>query len=385
MKDDALYMDLITRKLSESLNDAEEKQFQEWLEESKENELFFEELTLLKKNKKDVLHILNPDAGKAWLNIQKKSVLLRRNARRKKQRDFVFRMAAVFLVCIGAYFFFKPQNRVTDTLDPVHEAVTFQTEYGKTEILNPENNKITNNQGQLIGTNNGNELVFSGDGSTPDTYNTVHVPRGKRFTVVLPDSSKIYLNSESSLKFPADFKDKQNRMVFLKGEGYFEVTKDSSKPFIVSSHGIQTRVLGTKFNITAYSEDHSVRTVLTEGAVALYDETTGYLPETSVKLNPDQCATWNELTDEIEVKDVDVSPYIAWIKGVLMFNKEPFSEIVKRMERYYNVEIQNNNKELNKQVFTAKFVDEHIEDVLASFNKSYNFSYTIESNTIIIN
>ena len=170
--------------------------------------------------------------------------------------------------------------------------------------------------------------------------------------------------------------------MFLKGEAYFEVAKDEKHPFIVSTNEIDVRVLGTQFNVSAYEEDKELSTVLVEGSVRMYNTTE---KENGVLMAPNQMATWHKFGETIEVAEVDVTSHISWVKGRLVFRNTMFSEIIKRLERHYNVEIINNNILLDSQYYDATFDVESIEEVLESFNKSYAITYSIVDNKVIIN
>lgn len=148
---------------------------------------------------------------------------------------------------------------------------------------------------------------------------------------------------------------------------------------------VDIRVLGTKFNISAYGEDKQLNTVLVEGSVSMYERDNMNGKNNPIVLTPGKMATWDKRNKSINVNEVDVNNYISWIEGKLVFANTPFSDIIKRLERNYNVEIINNNLILDTQLYDATFDIETIEEVLNSFNKSYAIKYIISNNKIIIN
>lgn len=159
--------------------------------------------------------------------------------------------------------------------------------------------------------------------------NTITTPKGGQYQVVLPDGSKVWLNSVSSLTFPASFTGKE-RNVKLTGEAYFEVAKNKEKPFIVDASGTQVKVLGTHFNIMAYQDESSVNATLLEGSVKV---THGSKSKIIV---PGQMA---RVTDNIEISSVNINHIVAWKNGKFAFSGEKIESIMRKISRWYNVDI----------------------------------------------
>lgn len=162
-------------------------------------------------------------------------------------------------------------------------------------------------------------------------YNTIIVPRKGEYQLVLADGSKVYLNSESRLRFPTRFEGKERR-VYLEGEGYFEVTKDSAKPFIVEARGLDVRVLGTSFNVNAYVSERAIRTTLVSGKVRVGDRLTGK----GEVISPGQQVEWKD--GVFTTKEVDISIYTAWIDGKFYFEGATLEEIAAQLERWYDID-----------------------------------------------
>src|SRR5680860_737480 len=185
----------------------------------------------------------------------------------------------------------------------------------------------------------------------------------------------VHLNAGSSLKYPVKFVKDQNRQVFLTGEGYFDVTKDREHPFVVTSGTMDVRVLGTKFNITAYPEDREINTVLVEGAVSLYGSQSGYDPKKADMLLPGYKAAWDRFYEKVDVEQVDTDIYTGWIDGKLVIKEMAFKNIVPKLERHYNVNIDNTYDALNNEVFTATFDLETIDGALRIFSEENSFEF----------
>jgi|TARA_B110000305_G_scaffold240812_1_gene312591 ferric-dicitrate binding protein FerR (iron transport regulator) len=331
---------------------------------------------------------------KSLKNIKKKIHIEKNsNPGSKLQRFKVLKYAAVLACILGVSYFYVYQNNNVPVIQSVQliitdEDITLEMENGIVKVIEPAGKeKIIDKSGKVIGTQNGTELVYSKDTEKEKLeYNTLTVPYGKQFEVQLSDGTNVHLNAGTSLKYPVKFIKGKNRCVYLlSGEAYFDVVKDAQHPFLVNSDEMNIRVLGTKFNVSAYPEDRNINTVLVEGAVSLYNKNANYSKKRSMVLTPNHKASWNRLDNHTVIEEVEVDEYIAWIDGRLVFKNIMFSNIIKKLERKYNVTIVNNNLELDTQFYDATFDFETIEQVLKSFNQSYAIEYTIENNKVIIN
>ena len=202
--------------------------------------------------------------------------------------------------------------------------------------------------------------------------NQIIIPYGKRSELTLPDGTHIWLNSGSQLFYPSVF-GSDSREVFLSGEAFFEVSHDKSRPFFVFANEFKIKVLGTKFNISAYNEDPVIRTVLLEGKInasknQLFAKETG--------LSPGEGITFNKEEGTMIRGMANVRLYTSWIDGYLLFENEPTTEVFKKLERYYNREIRVDEK-LSGNTFSGKLdLSEDIRQVLEniSFASSLNVS-----------
>lgn len=223
-------------------------------------------------------------------------------------------------------------------------------------------------------------LVY--DGSTPSkaggaiTYNTLTTPRGGQYQVVLPDGSKVWLNASSSLHFPTAFVGK-NREVELTGEAYFEVAKNKEKPFHVNVKGMQVEVLGTHFNVNAYSDENSIKTSLLEGSVRIKDGSESGL------LKPGQQGVIRSDSKNIEIKNVDMDEVIAWKNGLFQFDGANITAIMREIGRWYDVDIVYADK-VPARSFEGKISrDAPLSDVLKILELS-NVKFNVEGKKIIV-
>ena len=166
-----------------------------------------------------------------------------------------------------------------------------------------------------------------------DHLNTIRVPYGKRSTLILADGSKVYLNSGSSLVYPAVFA-KDKREVYLDGEAYFEVSKEARRKFVVQTAYKAVEVLGTKFNVSVDKRQSLFEAVLVTGKIGL-ESNTG-----KIELIPNQYYGYDPDSGQDELKTVDTRDYISWIEGRLRFNREPLDKVIHRLEKSYNIKIE---------------------------------------------
>lgn len=203
-------------------------------------------------------------------------------------------------------------------------------------------------------------------------YNTLIVPRGGEFSLELADGTRVWLNAESRLRYPVAFTGKE-RKVEMEGEVYFEVAKNKEKPFIVTVNGVDIRVLGTSFNVSAYQED--VVTTLVEGKVQLKKG------NEQVILSPNQQAIWSD--DEFRVKQVDARNYVLWKEGIFYFEDVDLETILDDMARWYNVNVFYMNPALKEMKFSVeirRYGD--INEILRRIGQTKRVKFEIKDRTI---
>ncbi|KQB42848.1 Anti-sigma factor [Flavobacterium daejeonense] len=321
-----------------------------------------------------------------WSKIENQ-ILEKKIKRRNSLRNY-FKYAAILIIAIGflgllhQWLDFKNNKKIIDS----ENNITLLHENGNIEIINENmSGELLDSNGDLVGNKEKGILVYHKDSDVNKLiYNKIKVPYGKRYKIQLSDGTEINLNAGTSLKYPVKFLKGKTRLVYLNGEAYFNVTKDRKHPFVVNSNGIEVRVLGTKFNVTSYLEDDNINTILEEGLVRI-NGNTHYDVKTSTILNPGFKAAWNKKEKAISIEKVDVKTYTSWIQGKIIFKQESFNKILKKLERHYNVKIVNNNKSLDKEIITASFDIETIDQVLKAINEIHPINYKIVKNKIIIN
>lgn len=363
----------------------EEKEVQDWIVSSDLNAKRF--LEIKAKYVASTLDETDVDLDASFRGIVNVKKPASRNGRRLPLA--ILKSAAILAILVGLGFIFR--NTIVDShTAPVipGDAIILQLENGNIEVISEGGEaKVVDSEGNVLGAQQGAQLVYKNNGTSQEeiTYNTLTVPYGKRFDLLLSDGTQITLNSGTSLKYPVQFLKTKNRQVFLDGEAFFNVAKDSVNPFIVNTNGLNVRVLGTKFNLSSYPEDQYVNTTLLEGSVSVYNKQDTFDSSNASLLEPGFKAEWNKYNKQISVEEADIAMHTDWLNGKIILRHVPFKNIVKKLERHYNVEIVNNNPELDEEMFTASFDVETIDQVFKTFNLTYEMEYKINDRQIIIN
>ncbi len=298
------------------------------------------------------------------------------------------RYAAVFILIFGLGFYssnnFLPSDKIQKIILKSNDIILFS---GNGEVILDKGDNNSEDKNIISKINliqKSNQLIYDNNIDIKEiVYHSLKVPYGKRFNVILTDGSKVFLNSGSVLKYPIKFLPNQKREVFLQGEAYFDVSKNKKDLFIVNTNKINVEVYGTKFNVKNYSEDFNSDIVLVSGSVAIKNNEN----EESTLLKPGFKGSVDKTTLKITESKINTKVYTSWIEGEVVFRKESFSQILKKLERLYNVTAIDNRVESSNELFNAAIdvENENIETVLEYFNKIYNIKYEIFNNKIIIN
>ena len=240
--------------------------------------------------------------------------------------------------------------------------------------------------------NDGTEVESSSQ--TNNELLTATTPRGGQYQFTLPDGTHIWLNAASTLKFPSSFKSEPTRMVRLIGEGYFEVAKDKSKPFIVESNGQKVTVLGTHFNINSYPDQKDTKTTLLEGSVRVssLQETEVRQAHTSkglidheldnITLKPNEQAILTNNT--LQIRSVDVKEVIAWKNGYFIFNGEKLDNIMEQISKWYDIDVIFQDQ-IQKVSFTGIISrTKNISAVLEAIAETGNVHFKIQGRSVIV-
>ncbi|MFL1013353.1 FecR family protein [Flavisericum labens] len=326
-----------------------------------------------------------------------KKELLELIDKEKKQYRFrkytrVMKYAAIFVGIIATTYFFKDNifSKSVETNPIIVDTNTIEPGTDKATLTLGDGSQIALEKGESLkiqnASSNGEEIIYKANqvNTKELAYNYLTIPRGGQFYIVLSDGTKVWLNSETQLKYPVSFIDGITRQVELVyGEAYFEVspsTEHKGAKFKVLNQSQEIEVLGTEFNIKAYRDETSIYTTLVEGRVSVNYE------NRKQNLMPNQQSSLDINTKNFLVKEVDIYNEISWKEGVFSFERKPLKEIMKVLSRWYDVDIIFDNKSLEEvKFFGVLGKDQKIEEILETI-KNFKIieAYEIKGKTIIL-
>ncbi|BDU25086.1 MULTISPECIES: FecR family protein [unclassified Flavobacterium] len=373
---------LIVKFITNQASQEEIEKLTEWLKED-ENQIVFKDF--VKTNYAIDTAMNNFDSTEVRKQLSQR-IQNENNVFAKRRFSSYYKYAAILIVALGGFYLYKNSESSPskqNVVIPREDEIVLQLG-NESQTLDPnEARNVTDKNGNIIGKQEKNRLVYNKAYSEGElVYNVLRIPYGKKFEVQLSDGTLVHLNAGTSFRYPVQFVKNQNRQVYLLGEGYFEVEKDKQHPFMINTQNVNVEVLGTKFNVDTYTENISTDVVLVEGKVSLYKDQKA--KENPVYLKPGEKGSTIKSRSEIKIEQVNTDYYTAWVKGSLVFKNASFNDIIKKLERHYNVTFINRNKMLGKEIFNARFDNEPIEVVLKYFSDSYAIDYIIDRDKITI-
>jgi transmembrane sensor len=201
----------------------------------------------------------------------------------------------------------------------------------------------------------------------------IKAPAWTRAQFCLPDGTTGWLNSNSSIKYNGTFV--SDRQVKLDGEAFFDVYKDKRRPFIVTTPEINIKVLGTRFNVASYDNEKSVEVVLEEGKLIFSNKDNSK----SYTMKPNDLVVYNKTADDYSIEEVQPQKYVSWTEGKLVFRNDPLDVVARRLERWYNIDVEVNVNSSESPRWRATFIDENLEEVLYLLKCSGPIDYSIEN------
>lgn len=310
----------------------------------------------------------------------------------KFQSVFRWLAAAMILIALGLYFYpgfreaekvIYPSRYASRILPGGNKAILTLSDGSEISLTDAENGALTKQSGIKITKTADGQLVYdaSASRSSSEASNTITTPRGGQYQVNLPDGTKVWLNAASSLKFPLTFTDQKNRIVELSGEAYFEVAKNKHQPFKVvttvrpDQEGREQiiEVLGTHFNVNAYPDEESIVTTLLEGSIRLNNKLT---------LKPNQQSIF--AYDHFHVVPADTEEAVAWKNGYFMFANEDLRSIMRKISRWYNLEIVYQGKTTDNTFIGTVSRFKEVSEVLNILELTRTVHFKIEGRKITV-
>lgn len=374
---------LISKLLSDSITEEEKKTLRIWLKNPKNKKVFNAQV----RHAYTLNLLYNKINEEEAYNKVFKTIEQQNKPIPLYKRNFIKYAAAIVLFMAIGYFYVNKNNlnksniTISETNIKVGtDKATLTLENGTNIFLEKGQNYISNNV-----ESNGKALTYKTkkDANQDIAYNYLTVPRGGQYNVTLADGTKVWLNSESQLKYPVHFIKGQTRHTELVyGEAYFDVspsTNHNGAKFKVLTNGQEVEVLGTEFNIKAYKNDNATYTTLIEGSVSVNKANNNKL------LIPNQQAVVFNKNEAISIYDIDVYNEISWKEGVFSFKNKPLKDIMNTLSRWYDVEIIFKNKALENDLFGGSFdKNQKISEILNLIQNTNAVSFKIEKNVIIV-
>lgn len=378
---------LIAKAFTGALTSEEEKALAVWRTENPELYRMILD-TENKKRRDEWIEKIRID--EAWRKVKSRAAI-----KEGKQRS-VFRwtaVAAAVILCLGVgtmlYW-------LGNTVQKTHEVKFAGIEVGTSKAIlitsagqqivleDTAVRRISLGKG-MIAANDGKKVMYLPDDAAKEdsgkevAYNTVKVPRGGEYELMLSDHTKVRLNSATELRFPVRF-DKNRREVYLEGEAFFSVTKDEKHPFVVKmGNGVSVEVLGTEFNVMAYAEDDRIETTLNRGKVRVSDT------QASVILDPDHQAVYDKNSKQLSSRQVDTEMYSSWKDGKFIFENASLESILTRLSRWYNIHVFYQNPEAKNFHFTGDLERyEQFDQVLRMLEKATNVRFQVNKDNVVV-
>ena len=367
-------------------DNVQEKELNEWRSVSPRHEELFQRMLSSEHVEKSISRFVKTEEEeeRGWRQLQQKA---RSGRSVRKIKWFPYAAAIVLILSVGGVFYFSGDKEQTEILPIAKNEV--QVPGSRAVLILPDGRKVDLENEVLRSdlAQSDSLLLVSArslkyrDIDSPDTteiFHTLEIPRGGEYLLTLSDGTMIYLNSESTLSFPVKFQGKE-RKVYLTGEAYFKVAKNTEHPFVVTAGELEVLVTGTTFGVRAYKDEKDIQTTLESGQVTVKVE------GKSVKLVPNKQVLFNKSTMGLEVRDVDVDLYLAWADGRLVYDNCPLEKILTDLGRWYNIDVFYSRDELRSYQFSLNMKKhEEFTQVLELIGKTGEVQFEIKDNTVIV-
>ena len=377
---------LRAKKLMGVILPEDEEKLNAWLEEDARNKDLYRRILEVENFSTRDMYAKRLDVEHTWDAL--KEQLAGQRKRRSLFSSWQIGVAAsvILLVGIGLYWGFNKKPKVKQVEVAAHVEMggakaILVTSRGDEIVLQDSSVQLITLGGGMVAKNDGVQVSYKeNEGAGKEDvleYNTIRVPRGGEYKLFLSDNTEVFLNSDSEIRFPVKF-GKGKRDVFLRGEAFFVVTKDASRPFVVNANDkMSVEVLGTQFNLQAYPDDAFVETTLNEGAVRVFNGKQG------VRLRPDEQAVYDE--GKFTVRKVDASSYSAWKEGRFMLLNHSLENIMTRLARWYNIDIFWENPEVKEYHFSGELARyEDFTEILRMLELATRVHFEVKDRTVFV-
>jgi ferric-dicitrate binding protein FerR (iron transport regulator) len=327
-----IYEILYKSIVEKDLDDENQIILDNWLDKSVENKKFYRKIENLHS---DAGNIDSPTTINVEISLRKSLEFIRKRKRRLYLTGFKIAASVIIFFAFSFLFYDNWSNSTTKLALTNSDNLKLELSSGQCIELSSEDNvHLLEQTGASLNKIN-KTLDYTKAKPKIQTkleYNKIYIPKSYKYKLILSDSTVVYLNSDTKFRYPTNFSTDQ-RLVFLEGEAFFEVTKDSKRPFVVKTQKIDVKVLGTSFNLSSYSDDADIKTSLQEGSVEVIDSANN----NSIIIKPNQQVVFCKQNESLVKYEVDIDLCTAWLHNKFSFVNSSLDIILKKISRAYNV------------------------------------------------
>jgi len=333
--------------------------------------------------RKDKLSKIN--TGRSWINFWWLA-----------NRSIVYKSAAVAASLIISIIVLNQLSKETVDIQPVSQAINIMPARGAVSLKLSSGEVVTldsttkienklsgvtldNKTGQISYLSVNKDNVVSESDLIKNQYNELSIPKGRSYSLLLSDGTKVWLNAMSSIKYPVKFSEGE-RVIYLTGEAFFDVSKDISRPFIVKTDSYEVKVMGTEFNVSAYPDEKMTSATLVSGFITIPQESGG-----SIEIKPGEQYRFDKESSNSTIEKVDVELYTSWMNDMLRIDKQPLENIFKIIQRRYEIEFLFIDELAKHEQFTGKLpLNDNLTIVLEQLSKVSNINFLYKEGVVKI-
>ena len=370
--------DIIFAYIKGTITESELEELTEWMNAAEDHRKLFQQIITSEsyRDKDAVYRRFDSyyDFDRLWGTIR---------TRKRSMWKYVAAAAVIVLPLLVTFLLQMKQEGISSgkiALQPGKSLATLTLSDGSSRVLSLENFDLIDGSKRIVNDPGGlNYQVEDTSTCAETTYNEITVPRGGEYKVTLSDGTRIWVNSESYIRFPVVFQGDERR-IWVAGEVFLEVAKDAERPFIVNTEKLDVKVLGTRFNVRAYPDEKCVQTTLVEGCVQV-DNSRG---EVAV-LHPSEQLVYDVRDGNHEVREVDTELYVSWKDGVYVFVSQRLEDIMSLISKWYDVDVFYQNSAVKDMMFSGRLKRyENAEALLKVLERLGGVKFSVQGKTVVV-
>lgn len=375
---------LIVKERLTGLSKTETEGLNQWISENQRHQNLYERLR--KQNSAKVIqNYKNIDVERGLQTYRRRYTS---TSRRMAVRWMAIAAIGLILICVGTLLFFRAPSTppLVNHLQPGSAKALLILADGSVKELEQIRETDTIHIEGILVLNSGNEIQYTSTQNDSDTlpnevttYNTLKIPTGGEYTLALADGTKIWLNSQTTLRYPTKFT-RNDRTVYLEGEAYFEVVRDEKRPFYVRmANEVNVEVLGTSFNVRSYQDEQEIETVLEHGSVKMWRD------KDHITLVPGVKAAYNKNNGNFTAQHINTELYTAWYKGQYVFEGETIENILNKLSRWYDIQVFFADPAVRNMIFSGSIRKyDTIQQLLNAIEATGGIRFQVNENTITV-